>query len=180
MPLAVTRYGTTVTVTAHERRCLWPGVFRCRPVRVIVVTEPRKPGLALVTTDMATPAAQLITRYAARWAIEVAIFDAKNITGAGEARNRLPRAVERSVPFALFTQSIVIIWYHLAGHHPAIARDRRDRAPWYATKTCPAYTDMIIKLRRVLIAAQFSPGVARQPTPEEIRAIHLAWAQAAA
>jgi hypothetical protein len=180
MPLAVTRYGTTVTVTVHERRCLWPGVFRCRPVRVIVVTEPRKLGLALVTTDMATPAAQLITRYAARWAIEVAIFDAKNITGAGEARNRLPRAVERSVPFALFTQSIVIIWYHLAGHHPAIARDRRDRAPWYATKTCPACTDMIIKLRRVLIAAQFHPGVARQPTPEEIRAIHLAWAQAAA
>jgi hypothetical protein len=74
----------------------------------------------------------------------------------------------------------VIIWYHLAGHSPAIARARRDRAPWYATKASPAYTDMIVKLRRVLIAAQFHPGVPRQPTPEEIRAIHLAWAQAAA
>jgi hypothetical protein len=179
-PVAVTRYGTTATVTVHERRCLWPGVFRSRPVRVIVVTEPRKPGLALVTTDMAAPAAQLIARYAARWAIEVAIFDAKNITGAGEARNRAPRAVERTVPFALFIQSIVIIWYHLAGHSPAIARDRRDRAPWYATKTRPAYIDMITKLRRVLIAAQFHPGAARQPAPEEIRAIRLAWAQAAA
>jgi hypothetical protein len=92
----------------------------------------------------------------------------------------VPRAVERTVPFALFTQSIVVIWYHLAGHHPAIARDRRDRAPWYATKTCLAYTDMITKLRRALIAAQFHPGVARQPTPEEIRAVHLAWAEAAA
>jgi alkylation response protein AidB-like acyl-CoA dehydrogenase len=30
--------------------------------------------------------------------------DANNITGASEARNRLPRAVERTVPFALFTQ----------------------------------------------------------------------------
>jgi hypothetical protein len=88
--------------------------------------------------------------------------------------------VERTVPFALFTQSIVIIWYHLAGHHPAIARDRRDKAPWYATKTRPAYIDMIVKLRRVLIAAQFRPDVPRQPTPEEIRAIHLAWAEAAA
>ena len=176
----VTRYGKTATVTVHERRCLWPGVYRSRPVRVIVVTEPRRPGLALVTTDMATPAEQLITRYAGRWAIEVAIGDAKNITGAGEARNRLPRAVERTVPFALFTQSIVIIWYHLAGHSPAIARDRRERAPWYATKTRPAYIDMIVKLRRVLIAAQFHPGVPRQPTPEEIRAVHLAWAQAAA
>jgi hypothetical protein len=88
--------------------------------------------------------------------------------------------VERTVPFALFTQSIVIIWYHLAGHSPAIARDRRGRAPWYAAKTCPAYIDMITKLRRVLIAAQFHPGVPRQPTPEEIHAVRLAWAQAAA
>jgi hypothetical protein len=175
----VTRYGKTAAVTVHERRCLWPGVFRSRPVRVIAVTEHHK-FPALLTTDMAAPAEQLITRYAGRWAIEVAIEDAKNITGAGEARNRLPRAVERTVPFALFTQSIVTTWYHLAGHSPAIARDRRDRAPWYAAKTCPAYIDMIVKLRRVLIAAQFNPGVPRQPTPEEIRAIHLAWAQAAA
>jgi hypothetical protein len=29
--------------------------------------------------------------------VEVAIGDAKNITGAGEARNRRPRAVERTV-----------------------------------------------------------------------------------
>ena len=115
-----------------------------------------------------------------RWPIEVAFCDAKNHTSAGEARNRLPRAVERTVPFALFTQSIVIIWYHLAGHRPAIARERRHQAPWYTTKTCPAYIDMIIKLRRVLIASQFHPGVPRQPTPEEIRTIQLAWAEAAA
>jgi hypothetical protein len=48
------------------------------------------------------------------------------------------------------------------------------------TKACPAYIDMIVKLRRVLIAAQFCPEVPRQPTPEEIRAVHLAWAEAAA
>ena len=84
----VTRYGKTATVTFYERRCLWPGVFRCRPVRVIVVRAGRR--LALVTTDPATPAEQIITRYASRWAIEVAFSDAKNHTGAGEARNRSP------------------------------------------------------------------------------------------
>jgi len=179
-PATLTRYGRTARVTICQRRCLWHGVFGSRPVRALAVTEPGKPGLALVTTDMATPATTVIERYATRWAIEVAFADAKNITGAGEARNRLPQAVERTVPFALFTQSIVIIWYHLAGHHPAITRDRRHRAPWYATKTCPAYSDMIAKLRRVLIATQFHPGVARQPTPEEIRAVQLAWAHAGA
>jgi hypothetical protein len=122
----------------------------------------------------------VIERYAARWAIEAAFCDAKNITGAGEARNRLPAAVERTVPSALFTQSIMIIWYHLAGHHPSVVRGRRAAAPWYTAKACPSYPDMTVRLRRVLIAAQYSPGVPRQPTPEEIRAIHLAWADAVA
>jgi hypothetical protein len=112
--------------------------------------------------------------------IEVAFSDAKNTTRAGEARSRVPAAVERTVPFALFTQSIVIIWYHLAGHHPSVVRSRRAAAPWYAAKACPAYIDMIVRLRRILIAAQFNPEVPHQPTPEEIRDIRVAWAQAAA
>jgi hypothetical protein len=37
---------------------------------------------------------------------------------------------------------------------------------------------MIVKLRRVLIAAQYQPDAAHQPTPDEIRAVQLAWAQA--
>ena len=44
------------------------GVFRSRPVRLIAVTE-RGKLLALVTTDMATSAEQVITRCAGRWAI---------------------------------------------------------------------------------------------------------------
>ena len=46
------------------------GVFRSRPVRLIAVAE-RGKLLALVTTDMATPAEQVITRCAGRWAIEM-------------------------------------------------------------------------------------------------------------
>jgi DDE superfamily endonuclease len=85
--VTLTRYGKKARVTVSEHRCLRPGVYRSVPVRVIIVTEPRKPGLALVTTGAGTPAVQLITRYASRRAIEVAFSDAKNTTGAGEARD---------------------------------------------------------------------------------------------
>jgi hypothetical protein len=176
----VTRYGQRATVSVHEQRCLWTGVFRCRPVRVIVVTEPDQPDIALVTTDPSTPAAGIIERYASRWAIEVAFSEAKNTTGVGEARNRVQKAVERTVPFGLFTQSIVIIWYQQYGHHPSVVRERRTKARWYTTKRVPSYADMIVTLRRVLIAAQYLPGVLDQPTPEEITAVQLAWAHAAA
>ena len=68
----------------------------------------------------------------------------------------------------------------MTGHHPNVVRDRRDHAPWYTTKKRPSYLDMIVKLRRVLIAAQYQPEVPGQATPEEISAVRLAWAQAAA
>jgi hypothetical protein len=178
--VTVTRYGRTATVQVHQQRCLWRGVFGARPVRVLVLVEPGKPRLALVTTDLATPAAAIVERYAGRWSIEVAFEEAKQITGVGEARNRTRAAVERTVPFGLYTQSIVIVWYHLAGHHPAVIHDRRDSAPWYTTKRHPSYLDMIVKLRRVLIAAQYQPEVPGQPSPDEIRAVHLAWANASA
>ncbi|MGF6889543.1 hypothetical protein ABIA39_009001 [Nocardia sp. GAS34] len=127
-PVTVTRYGRTTTVTVHERRCLWYGAFRSQPVRVLVVREPRRPGLALLTTDTTAPAAEVVERYAARWSIEVAFFEAKHVTGAGEARNRTRPAVERTVPFGMLTQTLVILWYHLAGHSPAVVAERRRRA----------------------------------------------------
>jgi hypothetical protein len=74
----------------------------------------------------------------------------------------------------------VVIWYHLAGHHPTVVRERRHRAPWYTSKNHPPYLDMIVKLRRVLIAAQYLSEQPHQPSPEEIRTVQLAWAQAAA
>ncbi|MGO4646042.1 hypothetical protein AB4305_13885 [Nocardia sp. 2YAB30] len=58
----MTRYGRTTTVTVHERRCLWYGAFRSQSVRVLIVREPRKPGLALRTTNPTTPAAEIIQR----------------------------------------------------------------------------------------------------------------------
>jgi hypothetical protein len=39
---------------------------------------------------------------------------------------------------------------------------------------------MLVKLRRILIEAQYQPQAAQQPTRDEIRAVQLAWAQAAA
>jgi len=57
---------------------------------------------------------------------------------------------------------------------------RRDDQPWYGDKTEPAFEDMLIKLRRTLIAARFSAATPGQPTNDEIRSLTAAWAAAAA
>ena len=71
-----------------------------------------------------------------------------------------------------------MLWYALHGHHPADAADRQAPAPWYATKTEPALSDMLAKLRRIIIAARFSAITPGQPTEQEIRAVQQAWASA--
>jgi hypothetical protein len=73
-----------------------------------------------------------------------------------------------------------VTWYALHGHHPDVVNERQAQARWYRTKTQPAYLDMITKLRRTLIAARFRAAKPRQPTPEEVLAVHAAWAEAAA
>ncbi|HEX2705165.1 MAG TPA: hypothetical protein VHM65_05355, partial [Candidatus Lustribacter sp.] len=99
--------------------------------------------IALVSTDPAATAAQIIERYAARWSIEVAIEDAKQTTGVGQARNRLATAVERTVPFELVITSLAICWYATTGYQPGDVRAARDLAPWYRDKTQPSVADML-------------------------------------
>jgi hypothetical protein len=150
-------------------------------VRVILIRETDSDSgydLALVTTDLATPAAAIVSRYAWRWSIEVTFEEAREHLGAGQARNRVRQAVERTTPFTLYCYTIVVIWYPLHGHAPADVADRREAQPWYTTKTEPAFADMTAKPRRVIIAARFSPIHAGRPTDAEIRTVQHAWAQA--
>jgi hypothetical protein len=175
--VTVTRYGKTATISAAAVTCLWPSVFGPRPVTVVLIRDKSAAGydLALVTTDTAATAAQVIERYASRWSIEVAIEDARQVFGAGQARNRTACAVERTVPFQLACQAVTACWYATAGHDPADVAEHRARAPWYTTKAQPSTADMAAKLRRVIIAARFEASRPDQPTPEEIRVLRLAW-----
>jgi hypothetical protein len=117
-------------------------------VRVILVTDT---GRTTKTSTTGYDIALITT------AIEVTFFDVKNILGVGEARNRVPKAVQRTVPFGLFCHSVPIAWYVLHGHHQDDPAQRRASAPWFTTKAEPSTLDMLVKLRRQLIATRFMP-----------------------
>jgi Transposase DDE domain len=180
-PLTVTRYGRTEVIEAAGLRCLWYGVFGARPVQVIVIRSVSGAlELALVTTDTSASIATLIERYAARWSIEAAILEAKQIFGVGQARNRTTRAVTRTVPFGLAAQTLTICWYALHGRHRDDLAAHRHQRPWYATKSTVSIADAHAALRRAIIAAKYLPRHADQPKPEEIRAVLRAWENVAA
>jgi hypothetical protein len=181
-PSTVTRYGATTTVSTAVLRCLWYGVFGPQQVQMVFVRDRSKHGydIALVTTDLDATAAQVIERYAARWSIEVAIEDAKQLGGVGHARNRLERAVQRTVPFGLIVNTLAICWYATAGHHPGDVEAARALAPWYRQKAQPSVLDMFAKLRHVIITAQFRREDPAPITSQEISILRLAWEGVAA
>jgi hypothetical protein len=177
----VRRYGKTEQVMLHAFKCLWYETFGQQPVQVVIIQDQAKPAgyeLALVSTDLRASAGELVERYADRWPTEVAYEDAKEIFGVGDARNRTDKAVKRTVPFQFLAMTITILWYTLHGHHPDDVAEHRRRSPWYLTKTTPSRTDMLAKLRRVIIASQFHPGPGCVPTPQEITQVQRAWAAA--
>ena len=176
---AIRAYGRDQATDLAEVTCLWYGCLDTIQVRVILARGVRAT-LALVTTDLDAPAAALVQRYAARWEIEQAFSDARLVLGAGQARTRTRRAVQRTVPFALLVHTLVIIWYARHGHDPADVDDRRAAEPWYTSKAEPAFEDMLTKLRRVLICARISRGSAAHPEPAQITAVLAAWNAAAA
>jgi hypothetical protein len=186
--VTVARYGTRAAVQITERTCLWYGTWRTDPVRVILLRDTRRMthsgeygyDIALVTTDLTATAQEIIARYAARWSIEVTFFDVKNILGVGQARNRVKKAVERTVPFGLLCYSLLILWYASHGHPTTDTTHRRASAPWYRSKTEPSTLDMLTSLRRQIIAARFLPPNHRPATTEEILEVQQAWALAAA
>jgi DDE superfamily endonuclease len=172
----VRRYGRTDTVRLAEIPCIWYGVLHTQTVRVILVCDdkPRTKdkddrgyGLPLITTDLKSTAEDMIARYASRWSIEPVFFNARRILGVGEARNRLRNAVERTVPLGLITYTLVILRYTHSGHDPQQITDDRARRRWYTTKTEPSFEDMVIKLRRVIIAAHFPTQAPTSRNPKK-------------
>lgn len=179
----VQRYGRTDEVWISELRCLWYGAFGATAGRLIAVRETggrRTTVLYLFTTDLATSAEQIAARYAARWSIEVAIENAKQIMGVGQARNRVLSAIERTVPFGMLVMTLVYLWYALYGHEAGDVARRRAGAPWYTTKNEPAFSDMIAKLRRTIIHARFSRVHAGQQLPDQFEDDTLTWLATAA
>jgi hypothetical protein len=179
----VTRHAKTASVRVLTLDCLWYSVFGCQPVRVVVLRERgRADGfdIALLTTAVQHEAADIVARYAERWAIEVSFQDAKQVMGVGEARNRTEAAVLRTVPFGFLCLTLTICWYALWGEaHHDVAR-RRRLAPWYSQKRTPSFADMLIALRRSIIREQFRPGPPAWHTPPELfPPAHLPSSQAA-
>ena len=72
-------------------------------------------------------AREILSAYACRWAIECTFENCKQFLGLEDPANRLPKAVVRTAPMALFIYTLVVIWFHQTGHQLL----RFPFRPWY-------------------------------------------------
>lgn len=119
--------------------------FRGRARQLVLVRDPdfgKACDLGIFTLDTEASPEAIAGRYSWRWAIEPSNAAGRQLTGAGDACSRTPKAVERAVPFAFLVQSLMIIWHAVACDPAAGIGQRRQNCPWYRTKATPAPADM--------------------------------------
>ena len=140
-------YGRTAVVNVKVFDALWYKVSGGRMLRFVLVRG--WPGHdhddVFCTTDLALDAEQVITRYCLRWSIEVTFEETKGKLGFEDPQNRTEHAVERTAPMALWTYSLVVLWYVRHGHRLSVGRV--VSFAWHQ-KTVPAFSDMLAALRR--------------------------------
>jgi hypothetical protein len=129
-----------------------------RAMKIVAVqplTGGRKPQ-AFFSTCPDDTAEQVLTRYAARWSLEVTNHDAKGQLGFEEPQGWTKRAVQRTAPIAMLLYSLVVLWFSREGHR----HYQPPQRPWYIGKTQPSFADMLATLRC-------------QSTKREVMSMHL-------
>lgn len=149
-------------VEVAEQGGIWPRVWGATRVKAVALRDAREADqidMVVICSDPGLSAERVLGLYALRWSIEVAFRDAKQHVGVGEAQNRTELAVKRTAPFAFLGLTLAVLWYSLAGGaEEDVARHRR-LAPWDRAKRCPSVQDMLVALRRMIIAERFSASI---------------------
>jgi hypothetical protein len=134
----------------------WPKATQARPMRLLLIKAAgyrlrkgskllyREPAF-LITTDLTTPAEELIAAYLARWEVEVNFRDEKSLLGVGQAQVRHPQSVARAPAF-LVAAYAMLLWSSIR-----VFGDRRtdafERLPaWRQTEPARPSTRDLIRL----------------------------------
>jgi DDE superfamily endonuclease len=141
------QFGLHATLEVKTMQALYYKSGRNRLLTIVLVhdTQGKRPDQMFYCTKLEWTARQILSAYACRWAIECTFEYCKQFLGLEDPANRLPKAVERTAPMAMFMYTLVVVWFHQAGHESV----RFPFRPWYPKKAEPSFADMLTTLRRL-------------------------------
>lgn len=140
------QFGLHGTFETKTRIGLYYKAGKDRPLKFVLTrdTDGQRPTQIFYCTKLDLKVRDILSTYANRWSIEVTHHDAKQFLGLEDPANRVPLAVHRTAPMAMFLYSLTVLWYAKHGHTNVKFPDR----PWYTDKSKPSFADMLTTLRR--------------------------------
>jgi hypothetical protein len=156
------QFGLHAALDVKTIQALYYTAGRDRLLTIVLVRdlEGQRPDQMFYCTKLTWTAREILSTYACRWAIECTFEYCKQFLGLEDPANRLPKAVERTAPMALFIYTMVVVWFHQTGHQFVHFPFR----PWYPQKAEPSFADMLTTLRR-LSYDEKTEGVLPKHTP---------------
>jgi hypothetical protein len=120
------------------QRALYYTAGKDRLLTIVLVRDAqgKRPDQMFYCTNLEWSARTILSRYAARWSIEVTFENSKQLLGLEDPANRTELAVRRTAPMALVLYSLIVAWFHQVGHkhlrfphRPGIGRSASHRSP---------------------------------------------------
>jgi len=145
--LEFNQFGLRATLEVKSMQALYYKSGRDRLLKIVLVRDldGKRPDQMFYSTKLEWTAREILSTYAHRWATECTFEYCKQFLGLEDPANRLPKAVERTAPMAMFIYSLVVVWFHRTGHEFV----RFPFRPWYPKKAEPSFADMLTTLRRL-------------------------------
>jgi hypothetical protein len=147
--------GKTIRALVWSTRVLWSRVDSKRLVTLVIVRDPD--GVMLddffVCDDAEATDAEIVARYASRWAIEVTFREVKQCLGGEDPQSWKYQGPERAANLSLWLYSAIWTW-HITTNGKCSTWTKR---PWYPNKTTPSFLDALASLRRTLWTERITP-----------------------
>jgi len=158
------QYGLHGSLRVKTRTGLYYKAGKDRSLRFVLSqdTVGQRPTRIFYSTDVSLDPRKILSIFSLRWSIEVTHYDCKQHLGLEDPANRVPKAVERTAPMAMFLYSLTIVWFATEGYTELQFPHR----PWYRRKSEPSFADMLTTLRRKSWEDKLS-GVSLATTPRD-------------
>jgi hypothetical protein len=158
------QFGLHATLEVKAIRGLYYKAGRDRLLTIVLVhdVEGKRPDQMFYCTKTEWTARQVLSTYACRWAVECTFEYCKQFLGLEDPANRLPKAVERTAPMAMFIYTLVVVWFHRTGHQSV----RFPFRPWYRHKAETSFADILTTLRRLSYEEKIEGALGEQRSRE--------------
>jgi hypothetical protein len=158
---------------------LWPEVLGLTPIRVVVVRDPtgKMKDCPIICTNLELSLMEIIRNFSWRWAIEPMFKASKQVMDIEDPHHFCQNSVEKVAPWVLGLQTLITVWYVVAGRNEPEAMEIRDHMGEWDTEW--SLKNMMRVLRRAILNATIKANSGDEAEMRELLEALKNWAHLA-